>query len=1002
LILALILIDYLLNLPTAPRIALSLVVLAAVVYVIGRWIFKPATAKLTLSDVAGRLEQAFPQFDDRLRSTVDFSQGKPTYGSDVMQQRVMNEAADLAGRLDLNRALVMTPVWYSLSAGIGAIVLALVLGVFVVNPAYTRIAVSRILSPFGAPSWPKRVMIEMVGSVPTKVPVGDRVELKMRLAKGDRASTKARVFYQVNNGPVLQEFMQRGSDGVYVASLDAKAEAGKNAGAMKVWMTAGDDRRDVDQIQVLPRLAIQQVGAVITPPKYVGNVQPVTVNLGEGAAMLSAGSEVALRVSFNKSLAGNDSPVTIKPVTDAKNAPKLDFVRDGDQQVVTKWTATESLRFHVQATDVDGFKNTAMEEYELIVRPDQNPTVQIENPRRNEERTPIAIIPLQAVAEDDHGISSAKLVVDRVNDKKHWEIDLVNSTGPLPTVSWHRIEGSGERLRFRINYAWDLAKLEGANLKPGDMLEYCLHVTDNYNLSGAVHPPVASGKLRITIVSQEQFADIVTNELRVVAGQVQDILTRQNRTKQETGELGKDTAGKAEFDVQDRAVAERLTGQQGTAASQSKQIAGKLDALKQRMEQNKSPAKDLNQLASDVKDLLNGAAENPMKTAAQQLTSAAQQKADPKASEQQRKEQTDQRNATMQGAVENQQAAAERLQSALDKLGSVGSLSQTIERIRNLLAEQQRISKETKDIGNANLGKKPEQMSAEDRAKLDKNAAEQEALAKKTDKALVEMNKLAEQMNKSDPSAAEAMKQAAQTGQQQQVSQNQNKAAQSAKQNQQSSAQNAQKQAEIGLTMMLNDLREAERRKLEELSKKLAELQQQIANLIRRQAGHNLDNLTIQGPQRVKKLTDEVLGELLAKAERDKANPPPVPELPQLTGGQEQTERNTRDISRLAETMPSGAESSSAPGSRGWSETSATSTSRSHPPPPRSASRPSSRASRSGAACSARPRASPSARASPRRASPCSRWGTSAGRRSARTRSWASRAATTRSRSRVS
>ena len=108
-------------------------------------------------------------------------------------------------------------------------------------------------------------------------------------------------------------------------------------------------------------------------------------------------------------------------------------------------------------------------------------------------------------------------------------------------------------------------------LKPGDILEYYLLVTDNYNLNGAVHQPVPSGKLRITIVSQEQLTDIITNELRVAAGQIHDILQRHDRNKQETNELAKDTASKNEFDPGDRAVAERLTNQQGTAASQAKQ-----------------------------------------------------------------------------------------------------------------------------------------------------------------------------------------------------------------------------------------------------------------------------------------------------------------------------------------------------------------------------------------------------------------------------------------------
>src|SRR5205085_1228820 len=146
-----------------------------------------------------------------------------------------------------------------------------------------------------------------------------------------------------------------------------------------------------------------------------------------------------------------------------------------------------------------GFTNTGLEEYEVIVRPDQNPSVQIESPRRNEERTAVAVVPLQGLAEDDYGIQSLKLVVDRVaGDKKHWEVPLVVDANASANVGWQRTEG-GDRLRFKLNYNWDLAQLADAKLKPGDVLEYFLTVTDNFNLDGQTHPPVNSGKLRVTI-----------------------------------------------------------------------------------------------------------------------------------------------------------------------------------------------------------------------------------------------------------------------------------------------------------------------------------------------------------------------------------------------------------------------------------------------------------------------------------------------------------------------
>ena len=84
----------------------------------------------------------------------------------------------------------------------------------------------------------------------------------MKLAKGDRASTRAKIFYSLDDGPVQQEYMTRAADGTYLASLDAKLDPNKSAGGMKIWMTAGDDRKDIAPITVLPRLQIARVEAV--------------------------------------------------------------------------------------------------------------------------------------------------------------------------------------------------------------------------------------------------------------------------------------------------------------------------------------------------------------------------------------------------------------------------------------------------------------------------------------------------------------------------------------------------------------------------------------------------------------------------------------------------------------------------------------------------------------------------------------------------------------------
>jgi len=530
------------------------------------------------------------------------------------------------------------------------------------------------------------------------------------------------------------------------------------------------------------------------------------------------------------------------------------------------------------------------------------PLVQIENPRRSEERTPVAVVPLQGLAEDDYGIKTLKLVVDRLADKKHWEIDLVRDSNNVAPeeISWSRAETSGDRQRFRVNFNWDLAKLAQANFKSGDVIEYYLQATDNYVLNGHVHDPVSSGKLRINIISQDELTNRIIEELRNAKDQIGNVKNAENRVKQETGDLANDTKEKQQLDAADRAAADRIANQQSSATSQAKNLAGRMDAVEKKLEENKSPSQELKDLARDVKNDLNRAAEGPMKDAGQQINQS-----------QQPNQPAEKRNQDLSNAQDNQGKAADQLQQAMDRMSNIGTLAQTIERINQILEDQKKVSADTQQVGKNNLGKRPEEMKPEDKAKLDKAAEEQAKLAERTAKALADMEKMAEQMKKSDPSSADAMNKASQTAKSQQVQPKQQQASSQVKQNQQSSAQSSQKQIELGLEMMLNELREAERARLAELSKKLEELQKQIANLIRRQSGHNLDDLNLQGPDAVAKIAAEKISELMIKAERDPAQPAAKVELAQLSNSQEQTENNTRDIAKSAESMPNGAEPAS-------------------------------------------------------------------------------------------
>src|SRR5437868_14707894 len=100
--------------------------------------------------------------------------------------------------------------------------------------------------------------------------------------------------------------MARDKDGAFLASLDAKGSA------LKVWIKSGDDETRPVTITVVPRLAIQNVALIVAPPKYAA-LEPFNVDLSAKPAMITFGSNAALRIAFNKPL-DITKPPALEPV----------------------------------------------------------------------------------------------------------------------------------------------------------------------------------------------------------------------------------------------------------------------------------------------------------------------------------------------------------------------------------------------------------------------------------------------------------------------------------------------------------------------------------------------------------------------------------------------------------------------------------------------------------------------------------------------------------------
>ncbi len=895
-----VLLDYLLNLPALPRLVVMLAAFGAVCFLGWRHVARPLLSRVSLGDVAGRVESLYPQFEDRLRSAVQFEdQPEANLGSPRMRKRVTQQAAEIAGRVDLKRVLRARPAFLSVGGGAAAVVL-LLLTALLLGSTYRGIIASRLASPFDAQPWPTKQVIAP-GEVPQTVPAGRRVEISMSLEKGDDPDLKPILFYRTAAGVERQVFMKRTADGRFTATLDARLDETADRGQITARIEAGDDEETLPPINVVPRLKIEQVTADIAPPPYVSGRQPITTDLARSTAVTADGATITLNIDFNKPLA-EGAEVRLIPTNDA--APEVDWQPTTGTTAIGRWVARETTRFRIAAVDADGFDNAALSEYEIIVRPDQPPTVILETPRRNERRTAAATVPVVAVVEDDFGFDAVEIVVQQRigDDVQEWQLPLFAEDSAAADVAWSALEAGGDRQRFRAAYDWKLDALDGANLEPGAVLEFFVRAVDNYDLDGSTHPPATSGTLRITIIGQDELANEVLDDLRLIKDRTEQVRNRQKRTQQETQNLREETEENEEFTDADEAANRRLVRDQSGMAGATKKLAAQAEELQQRLEENAAEDEELKELTEKVAETLDAAAEGPMKQATSKLDQAG-------AAEDQQQP----RNEALEAAEEEQREASKMLDQAVEDMQNVGSLKGAINDVRDLLEKQRQVSEQTRDAAKDAVGQNPANLNEEQKQALDDAAEEQNQLADETDKLADELDELAEQMKQSDPESAKAMEEAARTMRRQQTSQQQREAAEQTQQNKQADAQQSQNQVEIGLEMVLSGLREAEARQLRQLARKLAELQEQIANLTRRQSGHNLDNLTLRGEAALEEAGAEEVSRLLQLAQRIDAEgnpeaPDPALDVDRLAAGQAQTERNTRSIAADAEQLPEGAE----------------------------------------------------------------------------------------------
>jgi hypothetical protein len=222
------------------------------------------------------------------------------------------------------------------------------------------------------------------------------------------------------------------------------------------------------------------------------------------------GSTLAVEAALTKDVA--------KAYLAFEGGRELPLKIDG-KKISGQFVLLQSQRYQIQVEDALGFRNTPIA-YEVTVRPDGFPTVELLTPVEDLEVNGDEILTLEFSANDDFGIQEISLV-PKIGDDREGKISVYRE--------------SNKKLLARERFSWDLGKL---GLREKEEVVYHLEALDNDTISG---PKVGSSRalrLRLKDLKGEnrRIAEMVQDLSRQMLDLLADHLEKPARSSQEFSE----------------------------------------------------------------------------------------------------------------------------------------------------------------------------------------------------------------------------------------------------------------------------------------------------------------------------------------------------------------------------------------------------------------------------------------------------------------------------------
>lgn len=454
LLLAALLLDWLTTpFDSAPRVLLTAIVLlgGAAAFLMGG--LRPALRRSPLPKVAGLVDDAVPQLEERWTTIADLAQSNDPpkmRGSSAMLGQVAREAERMHELVQPQQIVSTRSVRRSLWALGGA--LALLGVVWLIDREQTAVLWQRFWSPTQAITL-TQVTSPTAGAI---VPRHESVDIIGML--GGRLRDRATIRVRNVHGEVAEHPMAAGQTNsaafvFRVEDLDAPLE---------YRIRSGDGQTSWLAIDVADRPQLSNVEFRITPPKY-SRLPPIEQSGLPRRIRALEGS--TLEVSFTATEPLREFSLQLG---DGTQQP---VERLGDCMFRLRRQLTEDITFSPRLINNYDLANEQAPTCHVIVYRDEFPAVSIVSPSSDTTVRPDDAIEVEFHAKDDFGISRAELVV---TDAMHPE------DAPLKVVEIP-LGDQQNRAEVQGRVPLDLKEFE---LKPGADLSYSVRVFDTKDSTG--------------------------------------------------------------------------------------------------------------------------------------------------------------------------------------------------------------------------------------------------------------------------------------------------------------------------------------------------------------------------------------------------------------------------------------------------------------------------------------------------------------------------------------